>query len=505
MKQAIAYIVAAFACFMAAAQVTVDYSAGVIVNAGSGEFAPYYIASNNDGIITQSGSGLLRAGAFIRMDSTARFSFGAGVDLLGGIASKTEYSTDNGQVMLRPSSFFIQQLYAEMKYRILFLSVGMKQRRSALFNSLLGSGDFIEGNNARPVPQVRLGFIDFADIPLINGWVQIQGEYSFGKMMDKNWLNEHFNTKQNLCLTTDSYLSYKRLYFRTKPEMPFSVTLGMQNAVQVGGKYKYVYYGFVSQPEVEKLPITFKTILHTIIPSSGDSPGNDVYYDGNTIGSWDFVARYRLQNDDEIKAYFQWPFEDGSGIGKLNGFDGIYGVEYKSAEPALVSGVVLEYVDFRNQSGPMHFASGFYDVPNKPGEATGADDYYNNFQYNSYQNYGMSLGTPFIKSPIYNTDGQIRISDNRVRGFHVGVSGSATEHIDYRLLFSYRYSLGTPFVPRIEKATDTSMLLEATYHDLFVEGLNLNARVAFDRGSLFGDNFGALIGINYSGNFSFGK
>lgn len=41
------------------------------------------------------------------------------------------------------------------------------------------------------------------------------------------------------------------------------------------------------------------------------------------------------ENDSEIKAFFQKPFEDGSGIGWMNGFDGIWGLEYKNAKREL--------------------------------------------------------------------------------------------------------------------------------------------------------------------------
>ena len=498
-------LVVSLAALVATAQVSIDYSAGLLCNAGKGDFAPYYIASNSGGVATSASSGLLRAGAFIPMDYNRRFSFAAGIDLVGGAAKGVDYLTDNGTVSLKPSSFFIQQAYAEIKYRQLFLSVGMKERNSFLHNARLSSGDFVEGNNARPIPQVRLGFIDFVDVPFTNYWLQIQAEYSFGKSTDSKWLRNHICSRNNLGLTTGWFYSYKRFFFRSDPAMPFSVTVGMQNAVQIGGDYTYLYYGYVENPVAKKLKLTFKSFLHTIIPSSGNAPGNAEYYDGNSIGSWDFLARYRLPSGDCIKAYFQFPFEDGSGIGKLNGFDGVYGIEYSSESRSAVSGAVLEYIDFRNQSGPLHYAAGMVTGAAGLGSATGADDYYNNFQYNGYMHHGMAIGSPFIKSTIYNTAGNLRVADNRIVGFHLGLSGYLSQKVDYRALFSYRSSLGTPIVPAVERHTDTSMLLEANCRDIFTSGLSLNAKIAFDSGTLYGDNFGAMIGINYSGNLSFGK
>ena len=94
------------------------------------------------------------------------------------------------------------------------------------------------------------------------------------------------------------------------------------------------------------------------------------------------------------------PWEDGSGIGKLNGFDGLYGIEYSSGNKSIINGAVVEYLDFTNQSGPIHWAPNDFPGTTIKVQATGADDYYNNYAYNGYQYYGMSIGSPFIKSPL---------------------------------------------------------------------------------------------------------
>lgn len=83
--------------------------------------------------------------------------------------------------------------------------------------------------------------------------------------------------------------------------------------------------------------------------------------------------------------------------------------------------------------------------------------------YNGWANYGMAIGTPFTKSPIYNTDGYMRFTDNRVRGFQLGADGRIGTQVDWRALFSYRTSWGTPFLPAPRKRHDTSMMVEASY------------------------------------------
>ncbi len=64
---------------------SIDYSAEAILNAGNGDFAPYYIASNRHGVITQSKNALLRVSAMRDMNLSERFSYGFGVDFIGEI------------------------------------------------------------------------------------------------------------------------------------------------------------------------------------------------------------------------------------------------------------------------------------------------------------------------------------------------------------------------------------------------------------------------------------
>lgn len=479
-----------------------------IGNAGTKDLAPYFIMSNNGGIVTQHSSALFRASAVKDLDLSRRFSYSFGVDALAGYSDKAEYLrysvADKGMVLNEsgPAPIWLQQLFAEVKFRGVFITVGMKERHSPLFNSELGSGDFIQSNNARPVPEVRAGFIDFQNVPFTNGWLQIQGELSYGKYVQNDWLRDHYGYQRGF-INTGVWTHYKRLYLRSKPAKPFSVTVGMQVYSQFGGTCDSYSKGELinSDPYDVKLKDFFK-IFTMQGGDDNDNPGDSQYYYGNTLGSWDFIARYRLKNDSELKAYFQWPFEDGSGIGKMNGFDGIWGLEYNSHDKsAIVSSAVLEYIDFTNQSGPSHWAPA--DVPDSEmgGEATGGDSYYNNFRYNSFMNFGMSQGTPFIPGTIYNKDGQLQVRHNRIRGFHLGVAGNIIPRLQYRLLFSYRKSWGTYSSPLLEKVDDTSFMIEGKYNFKQVKDLSLKAALAFDKGKLLGDNFGAMVTLNYTGVF----
>ena len=173
--------------------------------------------------------------------------------------------------------------------------------------------------------------------------------------MDNKWLRNHYNY-YDYHLNQGALYTYKRCYFRTKPSMPLSVTVGMQVGAFFGGTTAYYDNGRLSRSETySRSPRQF---IKMLIPTDG---GVD-YYAGSSLGSWDIMFRYNFKNAYTLKAYLQKPFEDGSGIGFLNGFDGIWGLELKTGGKGLVTGAVVEYLDFTNQSGPLH-----WDYEDHPG------------------------------------------------------------------------------------------------------------------------------------------
>ena len=118
----------------------------------------------------------------------------------------------------------------------------------------------------------------------------------------------------------------------------------------------------------------------------------------------------------------------------------------------------------------------------------------------------MSIGSPFVKSPLYNKDGYMRYRDNVIRGFHAAITGWLHEDWRYRLLGSYRKAWGTPIIPRAGSVDDFSMALSIQYHPGYKYlGWMFNATLAMDRGKLYGNNWGAMLGITYSSTFNFKK
>ena len=484
------------------AQYKIDADAELIFNAGSGQLAPYYMSALNHGILSQSKGGLLKAGVFRQMDESKRFSYSFGAQFVTGMTSKADYdryNVENGWSLnpQKPAAIWLQQLYGDIKYRSLFLSAGVKERGSLLVDNSLSTGDVIESGNARPIAQVRAGFIDYQNIPFTNGWLQITGQIAYGKFFQDNYIKDHFNySSGNFNLGT--LYHYKRCYFRTKPDAPFSATFGGQFACLFGGDTYTYYLGKESRYTSNRKNL--KAFWQALIPLNNGIEG---WYEGQHLGSWDIRFRYRIRSGAEFSAYVQNLWEDGSGMGKLNGWDGLWGFEYKAAQKSYVSAVVIEYLDFTNQSGPTNYNDHDYPGTNLTGyDITGCDNYYNNGYYNSYTNYGFAIGNPFSKEPIYNLDGSLTFNNNRVRGFHAAVKGNITDNLDYRVMGGYRVSYGTYSSPALTPRRDTSFMAEAIYSVECVKGLKIKGQFALDHGELFGNTTAGCITVAYHGNLS---
>ena len=164
----------------ATAETTVDYRGSVMVNASTGDYAPYMIGSWNYGRVTGANGIWHNGEATKALDMDRRFSWGAGLEYMLGYGSAADYNRWNsstqsmGTVSNRQSSFRLQQIYAELKYRAVFLTLGMKNSHSAMVDGRLSSGDLVRSNNARPIPALSAGFLDFQNIPFTNGWARNQ-------------------------------------------------------------------------------------------------------------------------------------------------------------------------------------------------------------------------------------------------------------------------------------------------------------------------------------------
>ncbi|MBD5234272.1 MAG: capsule assembly Wzi family protein [Bacteroidales bacterium] len=483
-----------------------DYSASLSANASTGAYAPYMIGSWNSGRVNGA-NGIWQDGLIKKdLDLTKRFSWGMGFEYIAGYGSAAPYDRYESATEtwttnhVRQAPFRLLQLYAELKYRSVYLIVGPKERHSRIVDDQLSSGDITRSNNAMPIPGAAAGFLDFQDIPFTNGWVQIDGEIMYGRTFDKDYKQSTFNYYSGL-LSLDNWYTYKRCYFRTKPTQPFSIIVGMQAAGMFAGYATHYRFGKITREENRGFHI--RDLWDMFFPREGSG---ESFYKGNSLGSWDFKARYNFKNGSTLAAYFEWPWEDGSGIGRRNGWDGLWGVQYNFPSNKGIGKVLFEYFDFTNQSGPIHWSPTDHPGSDIEGfKATGGDNYYNNDFYGPYSNFGMSIGSPFPVSPVYNKDGMPNFTHNRARGVHAAVSGNILPTLGYVAKFSWQEAGGTGRYPGKEILYDTSAMIGADWKPSVKIPLTLRLKVAFDTGRLRGDNFGAMLTAVYDGSFKLGK
>lgn len=484
---------------------TVNWQAGFTGAGSTGDWAPYLLGSNTGGRHAMKGTADVFASISTDFRLDRRFSWTAGAEVAVGYQSSAQYERMENDAWTsrpwHPSRATIYQLWGGVKFRGVMLMAGMRDHTSPMVDGRLSSGDVVLSNNARAIPQVELGFVDYQNIPFTRGWAQISAVLTYGKYADNASLKGRYNY-YNDHLTLGQLFTYKNLYFRSRPDKPLSVTVGFQVAGEFGGTtYRY---NRGKEVMVIKNHQNFRAFWEMLIPKARYSDG---FVEGNHVGSWDLKARYRFKSGVSAEGYFQWLWEDGSGMAKRNMTDGLWGVSLSMpGQHRPLSKVLVEYIDFRDQSGPIHWAPSDAPGTTITTEATGGDNYYNNSSFNAWANYGLGLGSSFPKAPLYNADGYAQFKHNRTRGVHIGATGYISPVVEWTAKFSYGVAWGTGRIPYATALHNTSALVEARWDaSPLLKGLSVDAAVAFDAGSLRGDNFGALVKVAYTGAFGFGK
>lgn len=503
LKRTFRWIVAVVAVAVSAVGVHAEYGLhgnGTFFAGGStGDFAPFYFSSGNHGRITQSDNILLNLSLTDSLNLNKRFDWSWGVEALGGWSSSNKYGRwdidenalvyDNKQY---PARIWLQQLYAEVKWRSLFLSVGMKDRSSALVDQTLSSGDLVWSGNSRSVPEVRIGFVDFQNIPFTNKWMQIDACLSYGKFFDDNWQRNHYSYQSGK-INTGTLWTYKRLYLRTNPTKRFHAKFGFQMTGLFGGVTKYYDRGKLLKENDNYDGV--KDFFQMLVPVNSDREG---YKTGDHKGSWDISLQYRFRDNSTLRAYTQFFWEDGTGMSKHNGLDGLWGLEYKRSERTWLHGAVVEFLDFTNQSGPIQYNQADDASSNLVANTTGRDDYYNNYFYRAYVNYGMTMGTPMVIGTLYNLNGMSSLLYNRVRAIHIAAEGALSDDIDYIVKYSHRKAWGQPFsVQLLHPGVSDSWMVGVKWRVPSIKGLTFTGMVGGDHGNLPANTFGVQVGLGY--------
>lgn len=455
--------------------------------AGRGNYAPLWFTANRNGLSSiEPNSAYLEAGLTFNRKLKHHWNLQAGLDLATA-ANNT-------------SAFIIQQAYADISWQCLSMSVGSKERDPFGKNPQLSSGGMVEGNNTRPVPQVRVGIEEFTDVPFTNAWLKVKGYIAYGRFTDDRWQRDYVAVNKQY--VEDILYHSKSLLFRIgkKEKFPLELDFGMIMAAQFGGKV-YEYDANRHPKQIYTMPNGIKEFFDVFIPGKGgdDSPwGDQVNILGNHVGSWNLSLSYYLDNW-VLRGYYEHFFDDHSQMffeyGRWK--DGHIGLEVTLPHNRWVSTFVWEGLATKDQTGPMlydGFAGHFSEY-----QISAKDNYYNNYYYQSWQHWGMGMGNPLLPAPLYNEDGSLLFKSNRILSQHIGFNGNPSKEISYRVLMSYTRHWGTYDNPLDEVRKQFNSLYEVTYSPRKLRGWSISAAQGLDHGTYLGNNTGGMLVIKKEG------
>ena len=453
----------------------------------NGDYAPYWLSTNKYGMgSTEDNSAYLRAGIAWNKAFRHGWKLDAGLDLVGGKGLA--------------SNFWVQQAYFEVAWKMLSLSIGSKERISSPLekNADLTSGWMTEGMNTRPIPQIRAEIHDFYSLPFTGNWLALKGHLAYGAFLDGKW-QEAFAGPE-MTYSKDVMYHSKAILFRigNKEKLPVEFEFGLHMATQFAGdKMRKLADG--SSKMVIDMPDDFRNYINAFFPSHGGTnapEGEQINIEGNMLGSWNFALNYYL-NDWKFRVYLDHYFEDHSQMFWQYGRwkDGQIGVDITLPNNRWVSRVLWEGICTKDQSGALSheiYEGALTDLP-----FYGTDNYFNHSIYNSWQYYGMGLGSPLLYGPIYNSNHSISFRSNRMKANHIGLQGEPTEEWSWRMLASFARHWGSYGAPFDEVKRQFNGMAEVRFSPARLKNWGFKAVIGVDKGSVIGNGIGGTISVNY--------
>lgn len=459
---------------------SIVYNVEAVPTFSTGENTPFWLVSNIHGLGSpELNNGFVKGEVFKHMNPSKRFDWGAGADLSAGWHI--------------PAPFAIRQLYGELHYRAIWVSIGSKNFNNGYNDRKLSSGDLLFSENAMAIPQLRVGTNGFASVWGTKGWFSVKAYLGYGMFTDskwqKHWVEPGGDRASNVLFCS------RGLWLRggNFDKFPLTFDVGIEMGTQFGGT---VYW----EGKKIKMPNKFIDWIKAIVPLAGnnDTPdGEQTNVQGNMNGEYSMSTRFRPAKDWEIRAYWEHYFEDHSQLTFEYGAwkDGLWGLEVSFPENPFLKKFVFEYIATKDQTGPINHDS----TPEIPEQVSGGDSYYNHYLYGAWQNWGMTIGSPLLISPIYNRNHVIKVFDNRIIAQHFGLEGNPVDWVNWRVLLTFSRNWGSYRYPLPEVYNNFSGLVEAHFSPKKLKGWYASAAVAWDHGALLGNNFGAKISIGKTG------
>jgi hypothetical protein len=177
----------------------------------------------------------------------------------------------------------------------------------------------------------------------------------------------------------------------------------------------------------------------------------------------------------------------------MNRPDGLWGISIRNAKFPFIKGVLYEYLNTTDQSGPYHDKDGIV--------YGGTDSYFTNGIYQTGWSYfSRTIGTPLITSPTYNSKGEICTLNNRVQVHHFAIEGDIRGY-QYRALVSLSKNYGTYAAPfEVEKQNNTSLVLDINKQFKKLPNIQVGCSMGADFGKYYGNSIAIQFSIRKIGN-----
>jgi hypothetical protein len=493
MKRNIFLCLFAFFYFSLFSQIKSSYRVETFGSAATGEHTPFWTVNRNWGVVPLDANNFYLRGSLHHEQTLNKdWAWEAGVDFIG--AKSPNYGNP-----------WIQQIYGRLKWKIWQMDIGSREDYVSALNQKLSSGDFVNSNNARPHPQIKVSVPQYLIIPYTKGNVSIKGDFAVGYYDDNQWKEDR--AAPNNIDYSKNVLSHRKSAFlrfgdiETKNKQQF--IMGISHVAQWGGvAYQYKGTGYVSLHESKNFE-DFLRMMMAMKGSSKASQTDQLNAAGYSSGTYTLKYDRKLRNSCQLSVYLQHFFEDGSGMGFQNWRDNLIGAEFHTGKKSLISGCVFEYVYTKQQTGAVHFNYEMDDAHRNQlfKKGNGNDNYYNHIEYTHGISYfGKSMGTPLLLSPEYNTDGSLNFKGSRILAFHLAVEGYLHPSLQYRLLCTTGQNWGRYYVPFKAVKKGFVSQLELIYTPERIKDLIIQLSVGLDKGDFFGgDTFGGGITLTKRG------
>ena len=498
----------------------------------SGNQLPFWMSSNQFGLMPESSGALALFQAGTQYDASKDFQWKWGVSLAGNYerfpvkpgmtttgsgmttvgSGMTEGLVGNPDGRTADFNLMVDELYASAKWKMIRLDAGMKRFDLDFYGAgtpTLGSmsttgGHICWSGNARTMPGYLITVEPFPISKRKIVW--LHGAFGDFKTIDNRYV------KGALVHRTNAFIM-----FRMSPRLDFH--FGLDHIATWAG----------TSPVYGEMPVTFDNYYRMLL---GKHAGEDGTASDrrNTIGDQlgSLVFRFDWRGDDwKVALQHDAPYADRSGMRSQNIPDGVntiwFGFDNKDR---WVTDVVYEYQYSMWQSGTRHDRPATPEEsaranPNDPWKQArhvqgGGDNYFNNGEYKSgWTYYGRTIGNPlFVPKGTHagtwtGRETVLGVENNRLKAHHISVAGKLFRKMPYKLMLTYSQNYGTykqPYIAPSQWGKPWGAVEETPLHqvsgafmgEIPLKHFAVTYGIYADRGQLLPDVFGATLGLRYS-------